>query len=179
MLKISNKTTKPSLDNRTPLEYTVYTLLDKLNIPFEQVDNDSACSMDECVEISNFLGAQVRKTVFLCNQKKTVFYLLVMAADKPFNTSVFCKSYGCSRVSFASSENMGKLLGVTPGSASIMSLVNDKENKVQLAIDKDIIDDEWFACNPGINTSHIKFSTKLLIEVFLPYINHEAKIVNL
>ncbi len=176
---ISNISTKAPEDERIPLETEVYALLDRLKISYERVDNDSISSMEDCKEISDVLGVEIRKSVFLCNQKKTVFYLLVMPADKQFNTSAFCKKLECSRVSFGSGELMQKYLGVTPGSATIMGLLNDKDNAVKLIIDKEVADAEWFGCNPGINTSHIKIKAKQLFEDLLPYIKHEAKIIEL
>jgi len=60
-----------------------------------------------------------------------------------------------------------------------MGLINDEEDYVQLVIDKEVADDIWFACNPGVNTSHLKMKTGDLISKFLPHIKHPAKIVEL
>ena len=86
---------------------------------------------------------------------------------------------GCSRVSFAKAEDMQAILGVVPGSATVMSIVNDNEGKVKVAIDKEVADDEYFGCNTGENTRHIKIKTSDLINVFLPNVNHEPTIIEL
>ncbi|MEG0228412.1 MAG: YbaK/EbsC family protein, partial [Lachnospiraceae bacterium] len=70
-------------------------------------------------------------------------------------------------------------LGVTPGSATIMGLLNDEEDYVQLILDKEVAEEEWFGCNPGINTSHLKIHTKDLLSKFLPFARHRAKIIEL
>lgn len=176
---ISEISTQAPEDARGALETRVYEELTKLSIPFERVDNDSVEAMEDCVEISNKLGAEIRKTIVLCNRKKTMFFLAVLPAEKPFDTKTFCEKVGCPRVSFASAESMEKMLGVLPGSATIMSVLNDPNRFVQVVIDKEVADAEWFACNPGANTTHIKLQTEKLIKVFLPKALHKPMIVEL
>ena len=60
-----------------------------------------------------------------------------------------------------------------------MGILNDSEGKVQVVIDKAVADDEWFACNPGANTTHIRFKTKQLINNFLPAEKHKPEIIML
>lgn len=179
MLHISNISTTAPTDQRIPLEMEIYARLDKLKIPYERVDHEAAAAMEECEEISEVLDVEIRKNIFLCNQKKTSFFLLVMPAHKPFDTKHFCNKLGISRVSFAPPEKLEEYMGVKPGSATIMGLINDLDDYVQLIVDKEVADAEWFGCNPGINTSHIKIKTKHLLQVFLPSTNHRPKIISL
>ena len=167
---------RPS-DKRSELEEKFYDELERLNISFDRVDNDVVESMDQCVDISNVLGSEIRKTVLVCNRQKTNYYMVILPAEKRFDTKLFSTNMECSRVSFASGEDMNDILGVLPGSASIASILNDKDNKVLVVIDKEIMDDEYFSCNPGANTSHIKISTDDL-KLFLDN-NHEYKIIEL
>ncbi|WP_235899552.1 prolyl-tRNA synthetase associated domain-containing protein [Suipraeoptans intestinalis] len=152
-------------DPRGKLERMMYDTLEKLNIPYQQVDNDPAASMEECARIDEVIGTQIRKNVFLCNQKKTTFFLLVMPADKPFETSEFSKKLGVSRMSFAPSERCWSIWD-DAGSASVAGLLMDEDDYVQVIIDKEVAEAEWFGCNPGINTSHLKFKTKDLCRNF-------------
>lgn len=173
-------TTVPEDANkRLPLEQEVYKVFTKLGIPFERVDNDPASSMEECEAIGEVFGVPVRKDVFLCNRSKTSFYLLIMPDNKDFETSAFSKKLGVSRMSFASPELMLKHLGTTPGSASAVALLNDEDDYVQLVIDKEVADAEWFVCNTGINTTHLKFKTQDLLKKFLPYTHHRPVIMEL
>lgn len=157
----------------------VFVLLDKLHIPYERVENDVVETMEECKEIDQALGTEIRKSIFLCNQKKTSFFLVVMPAEKQLDTGALEKKLGVSHLSFASGELMEKHLGTKPGSASIMGLINDEDEYVQLIMDKEVADEEWFGCNPGINTDHLKLKTQDLLKKFLPRIYHKAKIVEL
>lgn len=171
-------TTAPT-DARGELETKVYQELERLNIPFERVDNDVVEAMDECVEVSEKLGAEIRKTIICCNRQKTEFYLVVLPAKKRFDSKLFAAMMRTARVSFASAEDMQELIGLTPGEASVMGVLNDPAAKVQVVIDKAVTDAEWFACNPGANTTHIKFKTKQLLNNFLPAENHKAEIIML
>ena len=74
---------------------------------------------------------------------------------------------------------MKKYLDITPGSVSVMGLLNDKENQVQLVIDKDVLQEEYLGCHPCINTTSMRLPMKDLLEKFLPYVGHEYMEVNL
>ncbi len=171
-------TTVPE-DERGALETRVYEELTRLNIKFERVDNDVVETMDECVEISEKLGAEIRKTIICCNRQKTAFYLVVLPAAKRFDSKLFAAMMRTARVSFASAEDMEELIGLTPGEASVMGILNDPEGKIKVVIDKAVADAEWFACNPGANTTHIRFKTKQLLNNFLPAEKHKPEIIML
>ena len=171
-------TTAPE-DARGELETKVYQELDKLGIRYERVDNDTVEAMEECVEISEKLGAEIRKTIVVSNRKKTEFYLVILPADKRFDSKLFAAMMHTARVSFASPEDMNRVIGLTPGEASVMGILNDVDGAVQVVIDKDVAEAEWFACNPGANTTHLKFKTKQLINNFLPAYGHKPEIIKL
>lgn len=173
-------TTVPEdVKKRVPLEQEVYKVFQKLGIAFERVDNDPAHTMEECEEIGQIMGAPVRKNVFLCNQKKTTFFLLVMPDDKAFDTASFSKKLGVSHMSFASPEHMMEYLGTKPGSASVVGVLNDWDDYVQVILDKEVAESEWFVCNTGINTTHLKIKTQDLLKKFLPKTGHRPRIVDL
>ena len=131
------------------------------------------------VVIDACLNATVCKNLFLCNRQKTNFYLLMMPGDKPFKTKELSHQLGIARLSFASPEDMEQYLDCTPGSSSIMGLVNDAENKVQLLMDEDIKAGEYLGCHPCINTSSLKLRTADVLETFLPAVHHEPIFVHL
>ena len=176
---ISEVMTTAPQDERGALETKTYQELERLNIKYERVDNDSVEAMEECVEISEKLGAEIRKTIVVCNRQKTQFFLVLLPANKRFDSKLFAAMMRTARVSFASPEDMQNVIGLTPGEASVMGILNDPEGKVKVVIDKAVADAEWFACNPGANTSHLKFKTKQLINNFLPAEKHKPEIIML
>lgn len=165
--------------SRLDKEIRVYNLLDSLNIEYYRVDHDNASTMEVCNEIDKVLGTLICKNLFLCNRTKTDFYLLMMPGDKPFKTKDITKQIGCSRLSFADSEYMEKFLDIKPGAVSVMGLMNDKENHIQLLIDKSVIEADTLGCHPCVNTSSLKIKTEDLVQKFLPAVKHSPIIVNL
>lgn len=172
-------------EGRLEKEIRVYDLLDSLGVKYQRIDHEAAMTMEACEEIDRTLsegeenGVAICKNLFLCNRQETDFYLLLIPGEKPFKTKYLSAQIGSSRLSFAKPEYMERYLDITPGSVSIMGLMNDHENKVQLLIDEDVLKDEWFGCHPCINTSSLKIQTKDLVEKIIPAMGHEPKIVTL
>lgn len=164
-------------EKREDREERVYDVLDELKISFERVDHSEANTIEDCKRIEEELGAKICKNLFLCNRQATEFHLLVMEGDKRFVTKDFSKTIGTSRLSFASEENLLRYINTTPGSASILGLIFDSGRNVNLYIDKDVAEEEYFGCHPCKNTSSLKIKTKDILEKFLPYIKVEPKIV--
>lgn len=135
--------------------------------------------MEVCAEVDAILDVHICKNLFLCNRQKTNFYLLVMPGDKPFKTKEFSKQMGISRLSFADESFMEQFLDIHPGSVSVLGLMNDKEHRVSLAIDEDVLKEEMFGCHPCENTSSIRFRTKDLTEKILPALDITPVIVHL
>ncbi len=167
------------LSGRLDKEKRVYDLLDELGIEYARVDHPAAETMEACEEIEKVLGVEICKNLFLCNRQKTDFYLLMMPGSKPFKTKDITKQLGCARLSFAGAEFMQEFLDITPGSVSVLGLMNDKENRVRLVIDKDILDGEYIGCHPCINTSSLSIKTQDIINKFLPAVTHEPTIVEM
>ena len=170
---------KPSPEGRLAKEMAVYDLLEELHIPYERVDHEEAASIEDCHNVDKLLGIQICKNLFLCNTQKTAFYLLLMPGEKKFLTKGLSKQIGSARLSFAGAEYMEQFLNITPGSVSIMGLMNDREHKVKLLIDKDVLKDEYMGCHPCINTSSLKLKVADVLEKFLPYTGHDYTVVNL
>jgi len=164
---------------RLPKEQRVYDFLDGLNIPYGRVDHAPAMTMEDCAAIDEVLDAVTCKNLLLTNKQQTAFYLLLMPGDKPFKTKYLSAQIGSARLSFASAEKMEELLDITPGSLSVLGLVNDTEGKVTLLADEDVLKGEYIGFHPCINTSSLRLSMKDLVEVIIPATNHTIQTVNL
>ena len=166
-------------ENRLDKEMKVYDLLDSLQIPYDRTDHAAAGTMEDCLEVDKILGVVICKNLFLCNRQKTKFYLLMMPGDKVFKTKDLSVAIGSSRLSFADPAYMEQYLHITPGAVSIMGLMNDTENHVQLLIDKPVMGSELLGCHPCVNTSSLRLKTSDVIEKFLPAVHHEPIVVDL
>ena len=163
---------------RLPKEQRCYELLDSLGIEYARVDHEHADTIEACHEIESTLGALICKNLFLTNRQQTEFYLLLMPGDKPFKTKLLSKQIGTARLSFASPEHMERYLDITPGSVSVLGLMNDG-GKVHLVIDRDLLKDEFIGCHPCINTSTLRLRTEDVIGKLLPAVGHEYSLVEL
>lgn len=164
---------------REEREVRVYNLLDSLNIEYERCDHAPAITMEDCEAVDEAMGVRMCKNLFLCNRQKTDFYLLLIPADKPFKTKELSGQLGVSRLSFASAEDMERLLDIKPGAVSVLGLMNDKTCEVRLLVDEDLLPSEYFGAHPCVNTSSLKFKTSDLFEKILPAVKHDKTIVKL
>ena len=165
--------------SRLPKEVRVYDLLDKLGIEYQRIDHEAAMTMEACAAIDEVLDATICKNLLLCNRQCTSFYLLMLPGNKTFKTSVLSKQIGSSRLSFADAEYMERFLDITPGSVSVLGLMNDHDHHVQLLMDEDVLRGEFFGCHPCINTSSLRLRTCDLMEKIIPAMGHEPRIVSL
>lgn len=164
---------------RLPKEQRCYDLLEQLNIPFWRVDHAPADTIAQCHGAEAVLGCEICKNLLLTNRQGTAFYLLLLRGDKVFRTKHLSAALGCARLSFAPGEHMEQYLDITPGSLSVLGLMNDRENRVQLVIDKPVLEHEWIGCHPCINTSTLRFSIQDLTEKVLPATGHTPIVVEL
>ena len=165
--------------SRAAKEQRVYELLDSLGIEYGRVDHEHADTIEACQVIETVLGAPICKNLFLTNRQGTEFYLLLLPGDKPFKTKFFSKLIGSSRLSFAGAEDMEKYLDITPGSVSVLGLMNDREKAVHLYIDKPVVEGEYIGCHPCLNTSTLKIRTSDILQKLLPHLGVEAGIIDL
>lgn len=165
--------------NRLEKEIRVYDFLDSLKIEYQRIDHEAAMTMEVCEEIDQALCATICKNLFLCNRQETEFYLLMMPGNKKFKTKDLSAQIDSARLSFANETHMENFLDITPGSVSVLGLMNDTENRVKLLIDKDILAGEYTGCHPCVNTSSLRLKTSDLINVIIPAMKHEPQIVEL
>lgn len=168
-----------SCESRLAKEVRVYDLLDSLGISYQRIDHEATMTMEARAAVDEVLDATICKNLLLCNRQKTAFYLLMLPGSKVFKTSELSKKIGSSRLSFADGAFMEEFLDITPGSLSVMGLMNDHENRVQLLIDEDVLQGEFIGCHPCINTSSLRLRTEDLIRKIIPAMGHEPIFVTL
>ena len=164
---------------RLPKEIRVYDLLDQLGVEYERIDHSAAMTMEACEEIDRALNATICKNLFLCNRQQTDFYLLMIPGDKKFVTKELSSQLGVSRLSFATPAYMDQLLDITPGSMSVMGLMNDHDMRVRLLIDEEVLKGDWIGFHPCINTSSLRLRMSDLIDKIIPAMGHPPRIVKL
>lgn len=160
-------------------EKAVYDFLDATCVEYSTLCHPQAFSMEECERVREQIGAPVFKNLFLTNKQQTLFFLLMMPADKPFKTKYLSSQLGCARLSFASPEHMQQYLHISPGAVSPMGLIHDKDRAVRLIVDKDLFLTDKYACHPCVNTASVAISLSDLLEKVIPATHHDYTVVTL
>ena len=167
------------VSDRLEKEIACYALLDSLGVAYDRVDHDFADTIEACEAVEQVLGEKICKNLFLCNRQQTEFYLLMMPGDKVFKTKELSHQIGSARLSFAKEEQMMEFLEIHPGAVSIMGLMNDTENHVQLLVDEDVLKGEYVGCHPCVNTSSLKLRTADVFGKYLEAVHHDYRVVKL
>lgn len=167
------------VSGRLAKETAVYDLLDSLGVAYRRVDHEAIFTAEGCAWVKQLLGIPICKNLFLTDRCRTTYYLLLMPGEKRFSTREFSHLIGSSRLSFAPEEDLLRLLDLTPGSVSVLGLMNDRDNRVALYIDEDVLAYDGFGCHPCINTSSLRFSTDDLLHRVLPALHHDFHTVHL
>lgn len=162
---------------RQPREQRVYDLLDQLGIDFWRVDHDAARTMEDCAQADQLLGEDtaICKNLFLRNSKGDQYFLLMLPGEKKFRAKDVAHQIGSTRLSFADEEKMEEYLDILPGSVSVMGLMNDHDDHVELLIDEDVLKLPYVGCHPCMSTTSMRLATKDLLEKFLPAVHHTPR----
>lgn len=179
MFYISEIMTTAPDEYKNHLQQETYKALAQLKIPFERVDTDEAITMDDCILIDQKLNMKMVKTLFLCNRKKTIFYLFITTGEKNFDTKNFSNALGISRVSFAPAELMEEMLDNKIGAATVFGTLLDLDRDVQVIIDKDVANEDYYGCSDGTTTCYLKLRTTDIIDKFLPFSKHKPVIIEI
>lgn len=127
--------------------------------------------MEEGVAIAEKLDVIATKNLFLVNRQGEHF-LLLLRGDKKFRTNDLSRQIGSSHLSFASAEELKEVLYIEKGAVSILTLIFDKDKRVRLLVDKDVLRQEYIGCHPCVNTCSLRLRTKDITEKFLPAVGH-------
>lgn len=180
MLIKEMKAGRPDLNaERSMNEVKVYDFLDKAGIKYMRADHEAVFNMESCLEIEEAMSCKICKNLFLCNRQKTKFYFLIMPGYKKLDVKALSEQTGLSRLSFADAEDLKKYLDIEPGSASVLCLINDSGNYVQLLADREVLAQDFMCCHPCVNTSTIKIKTEDILEKLLKKTGHDITVVNL
>ena len=166
-------------DRRIDKEERCYALLDSLGMDYARADHDFADTIEDCHAVEKLLGCEICKNLLLTNRQMTALYLLLLPGDKPFKTRLLSKQIGSARLSFATPEQMLESLDITPGSVSVLGLMNDRDGRVQLLIDRDLLAQDFIGFHPCINSSTVKLKTPELLDKLLPAMGHAPQFVEL
>lgn len=163
---------------------TVYRTLGELGIAYEAHEHESAYTMAQCRAFDEQIGRTDSdfahcKNLFLCNRTATHFYLLLIDGDKVFKTADVSKQLGISRLSFAKPADLERFLHCTPGSASPLGLIFDRDHAVTLLVDEDLRTVDELCFHPVVNTESVILKRNDFFDCFLPRTGHNPTFVRI
>jgi Ala-tRNA(Pro) deacylase len=135
--------------------------LENLGIKFKEFKHGAVYTVEEARNeeiLKNVRGVHC-KNLFLKERKGRGFYLVVMPEDKKLDMNELGKKLG-EKIKFANENELKNILSLKPGSVSPFGLINDKENKVKLIIDKDVWEADFVSFHPNINNETLEISKK-------------------
>lgn len=168
-----------SMEGRSEAEIAVYDFLDRVGVEYTTLCHPAAFTMEECEAVRREIEAPVFKNLFLTNKQQTLFFLLMIPADKPFKTKYLSSQLGCARLSFASAEAMQEYLHISPGAVSPLGLIHDSSRTVRLIVDRDLASIEAYACHPCVNTASVAMTLSDLLTKVIPATGHDYQWVDL
>ncbi|WP_421279511.1 prolyl-tRNA synthetase associated domain-containing protein [Aeromonas veronii] len=131
----------------------IYSLLDQLAIPYQRVDHPPVFTCEEASKLLPDLPAAKTKNLFLRDPKSERLFLVVSPEDLRVDLKALAAMLGVKRLSFGSPEQLDAVLGLTPGSVTLLAMVRDREKAVELVVDEAIWQAEQVQCHPLVNTA--------------------------
>ena len=143
----------------------VYLKLKELNIEYLKIDHIPIYTIDEANNLDIENKEYIAKNLFLRDDKKRNYYLLVVKSNKKIDLNDLKNKINSRRLSFASEIDLEKYLKLKKGSVTPLGVLNDVERKVKIIIDEDILKEEIVGVHPNDNDATVFMKTKDLIRL--------------
>ena len=147
----------------------LFDMFKKLDIKYNIVEHEYVYTVEEANNINMDIDGIGCKNLFLTDHKGK-YFLVFLKDDKRANLNELRKLVKTKKLSFASVEELDKILGLKQGSCTPLGIINDKDNLVTLLIDEDLVDQK-VQCHPNRNNATISIEYIDLIK-FLEYNKH-------
>lgn len=146
----------------------IFARLRELAIDFDLVEHEEVHTIEDCLGPQEKLNALVPRNAFLTPRNRSSFYLMLIRPETPFRTAVVSKQLSCSRLSFATPEDLDAMLRTTPGAVSPLGLLFDAAGTVNLAVDERLREEKRLAFHPCVPTMTLAMSGEDFFDRFVP-----------
>ena len=144
----------------------VCAYLDSRGVVYDRVDHEAVFTMEAMDALSLPFANVVVKNLFLRDDKKRNYYLVVMPEDKPANLKALRAALGARPLRFVSEEDLQGILGLRGGAVSPFGVLNDTEGKVQVVLDAALRDWPAVGVHPNDNTATLRVPLSDLLALF-------------
>ena len=143
----------------------VRAYLDERGVPYEAAEHEAVFTMEGSRALGLPFADEVAKNLFLCDEKKRSYYLVVMPEDKPADLKELRAQLGTRRLRFASEEDLEMLLGLRSGAVSPFGVLNDEERRVQVVFDEELRSYRGLGAHPNDNTATLHVPLQAVVEM--------------
>ena len=154
----------PDVNIRVMTKDEVLELLNNEHIDYELVEHQAVFTIDEMLGAGIPHPELIAKNLFVRDDKKRHYYLISVKEDRRVDLREFERERCTRRLSFASEEDLGRLLSLSKGGVTPMGLLNDREGKVELYIDR-YFEDKLIGVHPMVNTATVFLSSSDLVSL--------------
>lgn len=151
----------------------IYHILNELNINYEEIEHKAVYTVEEANSLKDRIKGTGCKNLFLTD-KKNNYFLYLLRDDKKADLKELSNFLNVKRLTFGNDDDLNNLLGLTKGSVTPLGIINDKDNKVRVVIDKVLVG-EVILVHPNVNTKTIAITYEDLIK-FIKYIGNEYEL---
>ncbi len=144
----------------------VYNLLERKNIWHEVTEHRAVYNMAELSEIDIPYPEADAKNLFVRDDKKRNYYLITVKGNKRVDLKEFRKRNHTRPLSFASENDLMDIMGLAPGSVTPLGVLNDREFKVKVFIDRSFMDTPGLiGVHPNDNTATVWLKTEDMVSL--------------
>jgi Ala-tRNA(Pro) deacylase len=151
--------------------------LRKHGIAAPRHEHRAVMTVEESLRHVPKLPGSKTKNLFLRDKKARRHFLVSVPHDIAVDIDALGAMLGVSGVGFASPERLQRYLGVTPGSVSLLALVNDEALAVELVIDRALWEADAVHAHPLVNTATMVLPHADL-ERFLAATRHVPRVID-
>ncbi|PIE36540.1 aminoacyl-tRNA deacylase [candidate division KSB3 bacterium] len=146
----------------------IFQFLSDHNIIYERYDHPPVFTCEEATRLCPPMPKHAIKTknLFLRDKKGKRHFLLTVEEHKRVDVKALESLFNVTKLSFASPQRLEKYLGVTPGSVTILGVLNDNDHDVEVIVDREVWEAEAVCCHPLINTSTLVIAQDMLAKIF-------------
>ena len=151
------------------MEEKVYETLSALGITFERVSHPPVFTSADYAECGVPMDGTLCKNLFVRNANKSRYYVVSLALSKQISMKELQEKLGESKLSFGNEQVLQEKLGVTPGSVSLLNIVNTENSDVVFVVDKELLDSERIGFHPNVNTATVLLSPRDITAITTHY----------
>lgn len=137
---------------------TLAAYLAKLELNFEPLEHEPFFTVEETLGAYASMGIPENKSLFLRDEKKKRFFLVVMGGEKRADLKALAERFGEKRLSFCSEQTLLEKLHTTPGAVSPFGLINDSAQNIEVLFDQDLLKGTHIGFHPNLNTQTWKLA---------------------